>query len=806
MLLASPALAREERQRIDVPAANLDSAVRSLARQTGSSVGFRDRRLANVRVHPVSGNLTAGEALTLMLRGTGVRPRKVAANSFLVERGPDLQPARAPARRAPAPAARPAAAAPPPPPLEPVEIIVTASKRDTPISAYPGMVHVIEGDRVSAAYGRLGTDALGATTASVVSTNQGQGRNKLFIRGIADSSFVGPTQATVGQYWGHSRVTYASPDPSLRLYDVGRIEVLEGPQGTLYGAGSLGGIVRVVPQAPRLDRVEGMAWAGIEAVSHGEIGYDGGGVLNIPLVEDRLAVRAVAYGTVENGYIDDVGRGLKDVNDVDSFGGRLALRFQDNDGLTVDASLVGQRIDGADSQYSERTYGDLDRASSIAQPFSNDFLLADLLARKDWDDLQLIMTAAYADQAVYEAFEGLELSDIRNSLLAPALDAPPARYTQDNEGRMFTAEARLVRSLPDGEGWLIAASYLRNESETVRQTDFGGMNVDLTGVENTVEEVTAYGEATFVLGERLKLTAGGRLTSSHLTGEVLTPVLPALVLSVDPEAGKTRTETEFLPSLSLAYRANDAFTAFLRYQEGFRPGGISVRREFVQQFRSDNLHTIEGGARYRQGNLQLDASLSWTDWNNIQADLVDGFGFPTTTNVGNGQVLSFGISGRWRPLPRLELEGAFYLNDSKVSQPYEILFESPGVGTTDGDLARLNTDRLPNIADRMAHARASWWTPLGDDLELEVSGYGRYVGQSVLGIGPLLGRLQGDYVDTGLEAQLIAGDVRFSVALTNLLDATGNRFALGSPFQIRNSDQITPLKPRSVRVGVQMAF
>src|SRR3546814_3098560 len=89
--------------------------------------------------------------------------------------------------------------------------------------------------------------------ASLSSTHLGAGRNKLFIRGIADSSFTGPTQATVGQYLGDIRLSYNAPDPDLRLYDVDNVEVLEGPQGTLYGAGSLGGIIRVVPNAPNPD-------------------------------------------------------------------------------------------------------------------------------------------------------------------------------------------------------------------------------------------------------------------------------------------------------------------------------------------------------------------------------------------------------------------------------------------------------------------------------------------------------------------------------------------------------------------------
>src|SRR3546814_5101990 len=93
-------------------------------------------------------------------------------------------------------------------------------------------------------------DSILSRTASVSSTHLGPGRNKLFIRGIADSSFTGPTQSTVGQYFGDIRLSYNAPDPDLRLYDIDNVEILEGPQGTLYGAGSLGGIIPVRSESP----------------------------------------------------------------------------------------------------------------------------------------------------------------------------------------------------------------------------------------------------------------------------------------------------------------------------------------------------------------------------------------------------------------------------------------------------------------------------------------------------------------------------------------------------------------------------
>ncbi|PEQ13697.1 hypothetical protein B2G71_05085 [Novosphingobium sp. PC22D] len=795
--LASPALAREERLPIDVPASRLDQAVRALGRQSGASIGFRDIGVARVRVNAVRGRYTAGEAIYLMLHETGARARRVAQDTFLVEADPDFGKARESPPPAPSRARDPYR---PIPDIPPVEIVVTGTKRDIPIEAYPGMVHIIDGDQLNASTGRLGSDAIAATTPSVVSTHLGPGRNKLFVRGIADSSFVGPTQSTVGQYWGNSRITYSAPDPSLKLFDVRRIEVLEGPQGTLYGAGSLGGIVRVVPRAPQLDTAGGSVWAGVEAVSHGQPGYDGGAVLNVPLVEDRLGLRVLAFGSVENGYIDDAGRGLSDVNDVDSLGGRASLRFDNGDDLLIDTSLVGQRIKGSDSQYAQRDLGGLTRSSAIQQPYSNDFLLADVVVRKSWGDIDLTTSLGYAYQNVSEVFEGSALTSVSDSLLAPAETAQAARFSQKNVINMFTAEVRLSKSLPDGTGWLLATSFLRNEAKVSRQTETPPFISPLTGVQNNVNEVTVYGEATVSPAERLNVTVGARAATSRLSGAAQDAVVPLIAYNLDPGAKASRNETRLLPSLAIAYQANRDLTLFARYQEGFRPGGIAVRREYVQRYEGDRVRTVEAGLRYRTGGLELETSASWTDWSNIQADLIDGFGFPTTSNVGDGNVFSAGFSGRWRPLPGLELDGAIFFNESKVTSRDQILVQLQQKVESE------SFNRLPNIADKTARVGFTWSTLLDDDHDLELTGFARYVGKSILGIGPILGQPQGDYLDTGLEASLRSGPLRFSLALSNLLDSTGNRFALGSPFQVRDRNQITPLKPRSLRLGLEFDF
>lgn len=800
LLIGAPAHAQEQAADIDIPAARLDQSIRLLSRQSGTSIGFRDSRLATQRVKAVRGKFTAAQALERILLGTRLAARRVATNTFLIEYVP-----------LPPPPVRVARGAPRQPVTVPdetatAEIVVTGSKRSVPLSVYPGGVQIIDGDTVSKADGARGTDAIGARVASVVSTHLGPGRNKLFIRGIADSSFVGPTQATVGQYWGNSRITYSAPDPSLRLYDIRSVEVLEGPQGTLYGAGSLGGVVRVVPRAPDLNLTGGTIWSGAQAVQHGQAGVDGGLIFNVPIVDDRLAFRALAFGSVDGGYIDDTGRGLKDVNDVRTIGGRAALRFVPADDWTIDLSGVGQRIDGADSQYAERGGDGLTRSSDVAQPYRNDYWLGDLVVRKQWGNLELTSSLGYAHQYVFEQFEGAALADPLDPVVKPVVDAAAAAYIQTDRISMITAETRLARRGPDGTGWVIGLSVLHNEARVNRLMDVGPLTAMLTGVRNQVDEQTLYGETSVEPVDRLTLTFGGRLTHSRLAGDS-EDALRAVALRVDPGANSDRSETRFLPSAALAWRATDRLTLFARYQQGFRPGGIAVRQDFVQRFKGDRVATTEGGARYSGDTFSLSLNASWSRWNDIQADLIDGFGFPTTANVGDGRVLSVGLSARWQPLHGLSFDASIYLNDSKVTTRDLSSFVIVGGTTTlPADLAQTNFDRLPNVADATGRLGFAYATPLSDKLDFEVNGYGRYVGKSTLGIGAILGQLQGDYLDTGLEFRVGNAKRAVTLSLTNLLDARGNRFALGSPFLVRDRNQITPLQPRSIRLGFDVAF
>jgi iron complex outermembrane receptor protein len=789
------------RHRLDLPAGRLGDALVALGQQTGISVGVADPALADRRVGGVRGRMTVAAALDRLTRGSGARAIAVDGRTWRVV-------PRTVSRPAPR-IARSAAPPPPPPPADIAQpdIVITATKRDFRLASFPGSV-IFAGsdDPMTVAYGR-GTEGLVATLPSLNSTHLGTGRNKLFIRGIADSSFNGPTQATVGQYLGETRLNYNTPDPNLRLHDVDRIEVLPGPQGTLYGAGSLGGILRVVPNAPRLNQTSGSLSIGGALTGHGAPGGETAATLNLPIVPDAVSLRVVGYAASEGGYIDDTLRDLEDVNRTRIFGGRARLRA-DAGGWTVELGMAGQRIRGEDGQFADHAAPPLTRASPITEDFTNDYLLADIVLERSWGDgLRFVSTAGLVRQTLDERYDSTRPG------------GPVTAYDQSNRITMLSAESRLSRAGPDGTGWLIGASFISNRSAIARALGDPQAPVPIAGIRNNVDEITVFGEGTIGIAEDVTLTAGGRLTHSRLSGNALDAPLSVVTLLRGLRA--QRQETVFLPSLALAVRANDDLLLFARYQQGFRPGGLAIASPFIARFvggnvvdteapnpnmpsgfldvgrfENDRVATLEAGFRHGApgaGPFDVAASISYTRWTDIQADTVNLAGFQTTANIGDGRIFTLDLRAGWRPLPDLGLEGAIVLNDSLVTNPAPSIVITP-------------RSPLPNVARVNFHIGADYSILLADDALLQLWSAARYAGTSRLGIGPILGEEQGDWFDIGAGARLERGRHALTLGVTNILDTVGNRFAMGSPFTLALRRQITPLRPRTLRIGWEMRF
>jgi outer membrane receptor protein involved in Fe transport len=376
------------------------------------------------------------------------------------------------------------------------------------IDRYPGSVKVITTDRGwLAENAAAGTGAIARLLPILASTNLGDGRDKLFIRGIADSSFNGPTQSTVGEYLGDIRLNYNAPDPNLNLYDMSRVEVLVGPQGTLYGAGTLGGIIRFVPNPPDSHALSATASAGVSGTQSGGPGADIAAMVNVPLAHDKVAVRMVAYGSRQGGYIDDPSRGLHNINTNDSYGQRLSLRLDDLGGWQLDLGMVFQNLYSADGQYTLMNTPALIRNSAIPQPFHNDERMGYITGRRKLSWADLTASLGFARQGLSTVFDATGYDGTAN----------PARYTELNDITLFTGEMRLSghnRRHP----WVLGASALYNASALIRSLGPVGAVSPQPTVVNTRGEGAIFGEYSLPLGRHFTGTVGERLTVASSTG------------------------------------------------------------------------------------------------------------------------------------------------------------------------------------------------------------------------------------------------------------------------------------------------
>ena len=790
LLLAAAPLSAAQTVALDLPAGRLGDAIAALAAQTGASVSVADGSIWAMRVARLRGRMDPGDALRRLLRGSRGRLVALGGNSFRI-----VAAASAPPR---------ALSPSPPAPVEPPgdAIIVTASKRDTRLRDFAGSVSILDGPDLAFG-GEQGMESVLSRLASLSSTHLGAGRNKLFIRGIADSSFTGPTQATVGQYLGDMRLTYNAPDPDLRLYDIRSVEILEGPQGTLYGAGSLGGVIRIVRNPAKLDETSAALSAGLSATTHGDPSGDLGGMINLPLLGERAALRVVGYGIGEGGYIDDVLRQKKDINRTRIAGGRATLRIDAGDGWTVDLGGVFQDNHGRDSQYADRALGGLNRASRVPGGFDADYALGELVVAKSWDGISFLSSTGMVRQHLDERYD------------ASMAGAADRQFAQRNRTHMVASENRLWRPTAQGYGWVLGASYTRNRTDLERSLGPVGMPLPVTGVVNRVREATVYGEASIEPVTGLTLTGGARYTWSKLGGgaddAVPLPVFSPVLEAARAKIVASRTETRVLPSASLSIAMIPKLLVYARYQQGFRPGGLAIESGFVRRFRNDRVATVETGLRYgARGTDPFDLSigLSYTRWHNIQADFIDGGGLPSTDNIGDGRIYSLSVGLGWRPLPGLTLDASATYNDSRVTDPSASLLKALAAAPVNDFTGALTggQSRIPNVARFTSRIGADYRMVIRDGLDLRINGWARYIGKSRLGIGPILGDLQGDYLDTALTARIGRPSFGVTLGVTNLTDALGNRFALGTPFAATGGGQITPLRPRTVRLGIDTSF
>ncbi len=649
----------------------------------------------------------------------------------------------------------------------PEDITVTASKRSERAGNLPLSLSIIVPSSLPS--GGRDSDGVIAAAESVVSTNLGPGRNRIFLRGVADSAFSGPTQSTVSLFLDEARVSYANPDPDLKMIDIDRVEILRGPQGSLYGTGALGGIIRIVTTPPDFDRWSGLIASYATTVSHGGIGGGGDAVLNAPLVRDRLALRLVAYSEVIPGWIDNLGTGQSDANRVLRSGGRATLAWVPVEGWRASIGATGQWINTRDSQYSDGS-GEYSKRTALAEPHDNDFIVAHGDIAGTIGKLDLEASAAYVAHEVASIYDA---ASVAATYGLPA----PLGYHEDSNLHLWSGELR-VSEANLRHPWLVGLSYLSANSVVRGRMEASQASKLIRDDEDRDQEIAIFGEATQPVLRHLDLRLGMRAFTSTGSNE--------RSLGTD----RSNRRVGVTPSVTLAWQPRDGANLWLRYASAIRPGGLTGTTT-PATFKSDKLESVEAGWKVAFGHsrLVLSGAIFGYRWKNLQSDVLGSDGFISTINAGTAH--DFGIeAGALYGIGIVRLEASVTVQQARLDTPV------PGRG---------DDRRLPVVPDTLAHANMRLPFRIAG-LAGEASLSGRFIGRSRLSFDPLLDRRTALFATIDSGVSLGRDHWKVSLDATNLLDADGNSFAFGNPFTLRATPQRTPTRPRMVTLRMERNF
>lgn len=772
--LAPASAHAQARTSFEIPAQPLEGALLTFAEQAHVSLALPNEGLGDANSAGLRGSLSTHQALERLLAGSGFRFEEVSPGAYRILRAP-----------------RPSTTMP-----RADDIVITARRR-TPLQEQPRSLTDVDGDRLDQTPAR---DSHGVATqmSGVLFTDVGVGRDKIYIRGVSDGALTGRAQSTVGIYLDGVRLTYAAPDPQLQLVDIRRVDVLRGPQGALYGAGSIGGILSFESNAPDASAFYGSALGAVETTRGGGVGHNAELVLNAPVIDDRLAVRLAAYDQRTAGWLDNTLTGSENTNAMHRSGIRLSGALDLTPDWRVSASLVDQAIDSEDSQYLRATPSGPERNAPFREPHDNDFISIGgaLHGSTRFGDIDSTTALVRHDiNSRFDATGGFSAVGV-NPLLPRPMDERSAL-------RILVHETRLTSPAQSPLPWFVGFFYADGDTRSERTLHDGAagawpLMAYTEQRTDDIHEVAIFGETTWRLAPNLTLSTGLRLFEQQV--KTSSDVSEPLLAMTDSFDGRL-TERGAAPDIRLAFQPSDSVLLYLSAAEGYRSGGfnsgelVGVALGGVQPFRlfaGDELWTYELGGRFvlLQNRLQLSAALFYNDWRRLQTDDLISNDLPFTGNVGESRA--------WG----LEADATFNLNDDWTLESH-LLLNEPDLTQSDVTFP-VSAENLPGAPELVLSGALRYERPLaGPDVALRAELSVAFVGESASAFAAAPAR--DSYTQADMSVGLSARDTDILVYAANLLDDDGATFSEANPYA-SGGPLITQLRPFSVGVQVRRRF
>ncbi|MGF7146744.1 outer membrane receptor protein involved in Fe transport [Sphingomonas zeicaulis] len=720
----------------------------------------------------------------------------------------------------------------------PGDIVVTALRRTSTVQDTPLAITAI-GAETLANTGTTNITDLQKMTPGLRIQDNGPGMRRLSLRGILAAG-----EPTVGLYYDETPIAgnvgtgsdAGGRTPDFSLFDVERVEVLRGPQGTLYGASAMSGAVRVLMKKPAFE-FEGAADATISDTSYGGFNYAINGMVNLPVVDDLLAVRAVIYRRDNEGYIDNVRLGLDNINDYKATGGRLLARLTPAVGLTVDGSVLIENTNAASYTWNPEV-GRYKMQNYISLPYRDRSQIYNMTANWDVGPVTLTAVTSYQHRKVTytsgddtfvvltqrtpaacarifnrgAACDGATVTDFYAYLdgFIPAAFQTPG-WTKD-----WTHEFRVSSN---GEGWFnwTAGGFLedrknRVDSQTVRGDLVTGTPVDPLEVfyhrfvNDHYKQQAGFGEVSIEPITALTITAGARYYhyDREITGatDVAWAVLSA---PLRPRYLVESEESGWLFKFNAEYQVSRDVMVYGLAAEGTRPGGANQTiglPDNLVAYESDTLWNYELGLKtsWLGRRLTINGALFQIDWDNMQVSGTTPNGFYSyITNVGASRVRGGELEINGRPTDALTLFGTLTYLDAELTadQVNDFIVGAGRKG-----------DRLSFIPHLQASIGAEYKRPVSSTLDVYARADANYLGKSYSEFRPTNpNRVEmKDYALANLRAGVEASDGRWGAYLfvNNLFDSIAINRATRSAFI--NSYAVTSATPRTIGMNVRTKF
>lgn len=772
--------------------------------------------------------------MRLLLAGSGLQA-EVSDNVVVIRQAPST----APSPSGPLPHQQ--GRAPAPVVLEPV--VVTALRHPSVLRDTPASVSVITPREMIGAGAPTLVDALHRAPGLQVVTN-GTTLQRVVLRGVQSAG-----EATTGIYYDETPVTgpagsAADPgasQPMLALVDLDRIEVLRGPQGTLYGSGSMGGTLRVILNRPDPHAFESHLDTQASQIDGGGTGYAVSGVVNLPLTRDRLALRVVVYDESRGGYVDNVRFNRTNINGLNRRGARAALAFIPDDTLRLTLTAASQVSGYEDATNHWNPALGLHRSNSnILGEHEEDVALysgvltwrmpfATLTASAShyrWDrltssdytpTLALGVESASACAAYFKRDTACDPDQVA-VYRAYALSRLPGAWRQDSRLRSQSREIRLQSRDASRVSWTLGHyserrrdhfdSYVfRADPETGQVLDD---KADVTGyrfIDNAITQAAVFGEVSWSVDPALTLTLGARRYAydTRVAGEVVAPNY----LTGSRLAGyesSTTSANGLVRRYGLSYRATSDVLVYATVAEGFRPGGVNnvpgAGAILPATYAPDRLWSHEIGVRtaWLDGGVTLNAAAYQIDWRDMLISTTTPNGaWRYLTNTGAARIRGLELEMRAQPTAHLVFDLHATLMDARLVED-----QSSG-HTLISSAAGVKGDRIPFTPRQSLSAAAIYARPTPFGMASAHIQY-NYTGSSSSEFRPSYGNyeIQPSYelVNAGIELQ----SPRFVVGLsvTNLLDAAAPLRVISLSNGVRAQTSGAP--PRTVILGLRVTF